>query len=201
MGWGLCTLAGVAGKGETLDVIPRFLITGRRIAGTSFGGAKGRDRVPELVRLYLDGPARPRRVRLPSHAARRRQPRLRADGAPGRRAFRAHLQLMIVERSMADGWLSNSYVVGDRPGGHAILVDAGGPTGPINEAIERFRLRRHPRPADPPPPDHVAHLDEYRRRYEVPGARPRARGCGDRRGRRRRSPTATSSRAAGCGST
>jgi S-(hydroxymethyl)glutathione dehydrogenase/alcohol dehydrogenase len=55
MGWGLCTLAGVAGKGETLDVVPRFLITGRRIAGTSFGGAKGRDRVPELVRLYLDG--------------------------------------------------------------------------------------------------------------------------------------------------
>ena len=55
MGWGLCTLAGVAGKGETLNVIPRFLITGRRIAGTSFGGAKGRDRVPELVQLYLDG--------------------------------------------------------------------------------------------------------------------------------------------------
>jgi S-(hydroxymethyl)glutathione dehydrogenase/alcohol dehydrogenase len=55
MGWGLCTVAGVAGRGETLDVIPRFLITGRRIAGTSFGGAKGRDRVPELVRLYLDG--------------------------------------------------------------------------------------------------------------------------------------------------
>jgi S-(hydroxymethyl)glutathione dehydrogenase/alcohol dehydrogenase len=38
-----------------LNVVPRFLITGRRIAGTSFGGAKGRDRVPELVRLYLDG--------------------------------------------------------------------------------------------------------------------------------------------------
>src|SRR4051794_17261230 len=55
MGWGLCTLAGVAGKGETLDVIPRFLITGRRIAGTSFGGAKGRDRVPELVTRYLAG--------------------------------------------------------------------------------------------------------------------------------------------------
>jgi len=55
MGWGLCTVAGVAGRGETLDVVPRFLITGRRIAGASFGGAKGRDRVPELVRLYLDG--------------------------------------------------------------------------------------------------------------------------------------------------
>ena len=55
MGWGLCTVAGVAGKGETLDVIPRWLITGRRIAGASFGGAKGRDRVPELVDLYLEG--------------------------------------------------------------------------------------------------------------------------------------------------
>ena len=30
MGWGLCTVAGVAGKGETLDVVPRLLITGRR---------------------------------------------------------------------------------------------------------------------------------------------------------------------------
>ncbi len=55
MGWGLCTIAGVAGKGETLDVIPRWLIQGRRIAGSSFGGVKGRDQVPELVQLYLDG--------------------------------------------------------------------------------------------------------------------------------------------------
>jgi S-(hydroxymethyl)glutathione dehydrogenase/alcohol dehydrogenase len=55
MGWGLCTIAGVAGKGEVLEVVPRFLITGRRIAGASFGGAKGRDRVPELVDSYLKG--------------------------------------------------------------------------------------------------------------------------------------------------
>ena len=55
MGWGLCTVAGVAGKGETLDVVPRLLITGRRIAGSSFGGVKGRDQVPELVQRYLDG--------------------------------------------------------------------------------------------------------------------------------------------------
>ncbi|HET6505240.1 MAG TPA: alcohol dehydrogenase catalytic domain-containing protein [Baekduia sp.] len=55
MGWGLATVAGVAGKGEVLEVVPRFLITGRRIAGASFGGAKGRDRVPELVELYLKG--------------------------------------------------------------------------------------------------------------------------------------------------
>ncbi|HEX4009627.1 MAG TPA: alcohol dehydrogenase catalytic domain-containing protein [Solirubrobacteraceae bacterium] len=55
MGWGLCTVAGVAGRGETLNVIPRYLITGRRICGSSFGGVKGRDQVPELVELYLDG--------------------------------------------------------------------------------------------------------------------------------------------------
>jgi S-(hydroxymethyl)glutathione dehydrogenase / alcohol dehydrogenase len=55
MGWGLCTVAGVAGKGETLDIVPRFLITGRRVCGSSFGGVKGRDQVPELVQLYLDG--------------------------------------------------------------------------------------------------------------------------------------------------
>ena len=55
MGWGLCTVCGVAGKGETLDIVPRFLITGRRVCGSSFGGVKGRDQVPELVQRYLDG--------------------------------------------------------------------------------------------------------------------------------------------------
>ncbi|MBV9168345.1 MAG: alcohol dehydrogenase catalytic domain-containing protein [Solirubrobacterales bacterium] len=55
MGWGLCTVIGVAGKGETLDIVPRYLITGRRVCGSSFGGVKGRDQVPQLVGLYLDG--------------------------------------------------------------------------------------------------------------------------------------------------
>jgi S-(hydroxymethyl)glutathione dehydrogenase / alcohol dehydrogenase len=55
MAWGLCTVAGVAGKGETLDVVPRLLITGRRLAGSSFGGVKGRDQVPELVDRALAG--------------------------------------------------------------------------------------------------------------------------------------------------
>ena len=55
MGWGLATVCGVAGKGETLDVVPRFLITGRRVAGSSFGGVKGRDQVPQYVDRYLAG--------------------------------------------------------------------------------------------------------------------------------------------------
>jgi S-(hydroxymethyl)glutathione dehydrogenase/alcohol dehydrogenase len=55
MGWGLCTIAGVAGKGETLEIVPRFLITGRRVAGSSFGGIKGREEVPQLVERWLAG--------------------------------------------------------------------------------------------------------------------------------------------------
>ncbi|NUR78128.1 MAG: alcohol dehydrogenase catalytic domain-containing protein [Thermoleophilia bacterium] len=55
MGWGLCTVAGVAGRGETLDIVPRYLITGRRVAGSSFGGVKGRDGVPRLVERWLAG--------------------------------------------------------------------------------------------------------------------------------------------------
>jgi S-(hydroxymethyl)glutathione dehydrogenase/alcohol dehydrogenase len=55
MGWGLCTVCGVAGKGETLDIVPRLLITGRRVAGSSFGGLKGREDVPALVSRYLAG--------------------------------------------------------------------------------------------------------------------------------------------------
>jgi S-(hydroxymethyl)glutathione dehydrogenase/alcohol dehydrogenase len=55
MGWGLATVCGVAGKGETIEVVPRFLITGRRVAGSSFGGVKGRDQVPQLVDRWLAG--------------------------------------------------------------------------------------------------------------------------------------------------
>jgi S-(hydroxymethyl)glutathione dehydrogenase/alcohol dehydrogenase len=53
--WGLATMIGVAGKGETLDIIPRLLITGRRVTGSSFGGVKGRTQVPGLVDRWLAG--------------------------------------------------------------------------------------------------------------------------------------------------
>jgi S-(hydroxymethyl)glutathione dehydrogenase / alcohol dehydrogenase len=55
LGWGLATMCGVAGKGETLEIVPRYLITGRRVAGSSFGGVKGRDGVPQLVERWLAG--------------------------------------------------------------------------------------------------------------------------------------------------
>ena len=94
MGWGLCTIAGVAGKGETLDIVPRYLITGRRVCGSSFGGVKGRDQVPELVQLYARRPARRRPVHLTSRDARGGQRGVPADGAPGRDPQRDHVQLI-----------------------------------------------------------------------------------------------------------
>ena len=48
-------MIGVAGKGELLEVVPRCLITGRRVTGSSFGGVKGRTQVPLLVDRWLAG--------------------------------------------------------------------------------------------------------------------------------------------------
>ena len=55
MGWGVCTVLGVASKGEKVGVVPRELILGRKIQGGSFGGAKGRTQVPQLVDRYMAG--------------------------------------------------------------------------------------------------------------------------------------------------
>jgi hydroxyacylglutathione hydrolase len=76
---------------------------------------------------------------------------------------------MIVERSMSEGWLSNTYVVGDEPGGHAVMIDAGGPVESLLEYLDRGQftlthvlLTHHHH-------DHVAELDKVRERYpDVP---------------------------------
>jgi glyoxylase-like metal-dependent hydrolase (beta-lactamase superfamily II) len=47
---------------------------------------------------------------------------------------------MIIERSMHPDWLSNSYLVADREGGRGVVIDSGGPAGPLLEAIERHGL-------------------------------------------------------------
>jgi len=47
---------------------------------------------------------------------------------------------MIVERSMNDAFLSNTYVVADEVGGHAVMVDAGGPVRPLLEYLRRGQL-------------------------------------------------------------
>ena len=66
---------------------------------------------------------------------------------------------MILERSMADQWLSNTYLVAADRGGEAFFVDAGGPVAPLIEKARELDLhpthvllthRHH---------DHVAELD------------------------------------------
>ncbi len=39
---------------------------------------------------------------------------------------------------MSPGWLSNTYLVVDRPGGHGVLIDTGGPAAPILERIHEL---------------------------------------------------------------
>src|SRR5215208_7572683 len=47
---------------------------------------------------------------------------------------------MIIERSMADSWLSNTYLVAAAPGGDAFLVDAGGPVAPLLDSADEHDL-------------------------------------------------------------
>jgi hydroxyacylglutathione hydrolase len=66
---------------------------------------------------------------------------------------------VVIERSMHDGWLSNTYLVADELGGNAVLIDAGGPVAPLLDVLRRGQftlthvlLTHHHY-------DHVAELD------------------------------------------
>jgi hydroxyacylglutathione hydrolase len=67
---------------------------------------------------------------------------------------------VIVERSMSEQWLSNTYLVADELGSQAAMVDAGGPVAPLLEVLGRMRfelthvlLTHHHH-------DHVAELEQ-----------------------------------------
>ena len=47
---------------------------------------------------------------------------------------------MILERSMNDGFLSNTYLVGEAGGGAGFVVDAGGPVEPLLSKADEFGL-------------------------------------------------------------
>jgi glyoxylase-like metal-dependent hydrolase (beta-lactamase superfamily II) len=80
-------------------------------------------------------------------------------GYPGR---------VLIERSMHSGWLSNTYLVADKPGGVAVFIDSGGPMQPLEEVVQRENLtvthilRTHGHG------DHVAHEAETAERFGVP---------------------------------
>jgi len=48
---------------------------------------------------------------------------------------------VIIERSMNDDWLSNTYLVADEEGGSALVIDAGGPCAPLLEAADRLDVQ------------------------------------------------------------
>jgi hydroxyacylglutathione hydrolase len=47
---------------------------------------------------------------------------------------------MIIERSMNDDFLSNTYLLAAEDGGEALFIDAGGPMEPLFAAVEQHRL-------------------------------------------------------------
>jgi glyoxylase-like metal-dependent hydrolase (beta-lactamase superfamily II) len=76
---------------------------------------------------------------------------------------------MIVERSMSDGWLSNTYVVGDELGGSAVMIDAGGPVAPLVQFLDRGQLTLTHVLLTHHHHDHVADLDAVKERFgDVP---------------------------------
>ena len=74
---------------------------------------------------------------------------------------------MIVERSMQPDWLSNAYLVGDHEGGTGVVIDSGGPSGPLLEAAERHGLDVGLLLLTHHHMDHVAENDVWKERHGV----------------------------------
>ena len=70
---------------------------------------------------------------------------------------------------MSDGWLSNTYIVGDEMGGSAVMVDAGGPVAPLLEFLNRGQLTLTQVLLTHHHHDHVAELDTVKSAFpDVP---------------------------------
>lgn len=89
---------------------------------------------------------------------------------------------VIVEKTMNERWLSNTYLVADKEGGHGFIIDTGGPWQPIVEQVERLRLTITHVLNTHHHIDHVLENERYQELYQVPiGAhaceQARIRGC------------------------
>jgi hydroxyacylglutathione hydrolase len=72
---------------------------------------------------------------------------------------------VILERSMHDQFLSNTYLVADAEGGTAVLIDAGGPVQPLLDAIEDRGLTLSHVLLTHHHYDHVSELDQVLERH------------------------------------
>ena len=68
---------------------------------------------------------------------------------------------------MSDEWLSNAYLVADEPGGRGVVIDSGGPSAPLLEAIERHGLTVEHLLLTHHHHDHVAENHVYKERLGV----------------------------------
>jgi glyoxylase-like metal-dependent hydrolase (beta-lactamase superfamily II) len=75
---------------------------------------------------------------------------------------------VIVERALHPSYLSNTYLVADRPRGRAVVIDAGGPLEPILGPIEELGLRVDRVLCTHHHADHVAHVADLRSRFDCP---------------------------------
>lgn len=75
---------------------------------------------------------------------------------------------MDIFKTMSDGWLSNSWLVSDRPGGNAVVIDTGGPMEPIVRRIEAGKLTLTHVLCTHHHIDHVQFNGDYRSRYGCP---------------------------------
>jgi glyoxylase-like metal-dependent hydrolase (beta-lactamase superfamily II) len=66
---------------------------------------------------------------------------------------------------MSDPWLSNTYVVADEPGGHAVMIDAGGPIEPLLVFLRRGQLTLSHVLLTHHHHDHVNELDQVLAKY------------------------------------
>jgi glyoxylase-like metal-dependent hydrolase (beta-lactamase superfamily II) len=66
---------------------------------------------------------------------------------------------------MSEPWLSNTYLVADDERGHAVLIDAGGPTAPLLETIDNLGLTLDAVLLTHHHLDHVAELGEVTSRH------------------------------------
>jgi hydroxyacylglutathione hydrolase len=72
---------------------------------------------------------------------------------------------MIIERSMSEDWLSNTYLVADELGSQAVMIDAGGPVEPLLDILSRMRLELSHVLLTHHHHDHVAELETVRQRH------------------------------------
>jgi hydroxyacylglutathione hydrolase len=75
---------------------------------------------------------------------------------------------VIVERSEHPDWLSNAYLVADEPGGHGVLIDGNGQSGPLLEHVSSQNITITHVLVTHSHHDHVVDVKELAERFGVP---------------------------------